>query len=391
MPMLFIRAARRQGRFALLLTVLMLVLASSAAFCADDFKDEINMGKEGAAEVAKQNKFITDEAVVKRVETIGGAVAKVALEREVPASYGNSKVAPFKYSFQVVDDKDVNAFSLPGGLIYINKGLLDYVQSDDEMAGVIAHEIAHASHHHVMQLVKEQRKQMLTLAIAILAGAALGGDAVSELAYGANLVTIAKMSAYGQKAEKDADMTAVEYMVSTKYNPVGMLTFMERLARDEVRKPYIDWGIFRTHPPSVDRAKTISEQIKKHGIKVNRRLVTSFLKVTLKPDDEKDPKSFEILVADMPIMKLADSGGEKAKDRAEELAKKLDAAFLAGAQMRDIKMGITGKFVKIKDEIIIEPTQEDADLVGSTKQQVTADVAKALRKALWQEQLNSSY
>jgi len=369
-----------------------MLLTSSVAFCANDFKDEIDMGKEGAAEVAKQYKFVTDEALVKRVETIGNAVAKAALEHEVPASYGNSKVAPFAYTFQIVDEKDVNAFALPGGFLYVNKGLLDYVQSDDELAGVIAHEIAHASHHHIMQLVKEQNKQMLTMAIAVLAGFALGGgQAAGEMAYGANLVTIAKMSAYGQEAEKDADTTSVEYVSFAKYNPVGMLTFMERLARDEVRKPYIDWGIFRTHPPSYERAKTIYAQIEKHGIKVNRRLVTNYLKVTLKPDDEKDPKSVEVLVADMSIVKLADSGGEKAKARAEELVKKLEVAFLAGAQMRDIKMGVTGKFVKIKDEIILEPTQDDADLVGTTVQKVTADAAKALRKVLWQEQLDSSY
>lgn len=374
-----------------MLLVGLMLLASIAAVWAEDFKEEMDMGKEGAAEVAKQSKFITDEKLVRRVETIGSTIAKVAVEHEVPASYGSSKIAPFKYSFKIIDDKDINAFSLPGGYIYVNKGLLDYVQSDDELAGVIAHEVAHASHHHVMRLVKEQQKQMLTMAIAVLAGAALGGNAVSELAYGANLVTIAKMSAYGQEAERDADRTAVEYMSLAKYNPVGMLTFMERLARDEVRRPYIDWGIFRTHPPSYERARTISQQIEKNGIKVNRRLVTSFLKVTMKPDDEKDPKSFEIVVADVPIIKLADSEGKKAKTRAEEIAKKLDEAFVAGGQMRDVKMGITGKYVKIKDEIVIEPTDDDAKFAGSTIQQLSADAAKALRKVLWQEQLDASY
>jgi Zn-dependent protease with chaperone function len=385
--MSFAHAARR-----LTILLMMLFLASIAAAYADDFEDEIDMGKKGAAEVAKQYKFVTDEKLAKRIEMIGGGLAKVALDREVPASYGNSKIAPFTYKFQVIDDKDVNAFALPGGFVYVNKGLLDYVQSDDELAGVIAHEVAHASHHHIMRLVKEQNKQMLTMAIAILAGYALGGgQTAGELAYGANLVTIAKMSAYGQQAEKDADITAVEYMSFAKYNPVGMLTFMERLARDEIRKPYIDWGIFRTHPPSYERAKTISQQIEKNGIKVNRRLITSYLKVTLKPDDENNPKSVQILVAEMPIIKLADSGGEKAQARAEGMAKRIDAAFLAGAQMRDIRMGITGKFVKIKDEIIIEPTQDDADLAGTTIQKVAADAARSLRKVLWQEQLDSSY
>lgn len=389
----FKRTAPRTGRTGLALVfALLFAFTVLPVYAADDFKEEIDMGKKGAEEVAKTSKFVTDEKAVKRVETIGNAIAKVAVEREVPATYGNSKVAPFKYTFQIIDDKEINAFSLPGGHIYVNKGLLDYVQSEDELAGVIAHEIAHSSHHHVIQLAKEQQKQMLTMAIAILAGAALGGgDAVSEVAYGANLVTIAKMSAYGQNAERDADRTAVEYMTLAKYNPVGMLTFMERLARDEARRPYVDWGIFRTHPESYKRAALLVAQMEKNGIKVNRRLVTAFLKVTVKPDDEKNPKSYEVQVADTPIIRIADADGRKAKDRAGEIAKALDAALLAGAQMRDVKMGITGKYVKIKNEIVIEPAQEDADLAGQTIQTLSGEAAKALRKVLWQEQLDASY
>jgi hypothetical protein len=131
--------------------------------------------------------------------------------------------------------------------------------------------------------------------------------------------------------------------------------------------------------------------MEKNGINVNRRLVTCFLKVTTKPDDEKDPKSVELLVAGTSIMKLADTGDRKAKARADEIAKKLDALFLAGAQMRDVKTGITGKDVRVKGEVVIEPTQDDADLAGTTIQKVSGDAAKALRKVLWQEQLDASY
>ena len=382
---------RRRHLLALLTAAAVYLSCALPLLAADEFKEEIEMGKEGAAAVAKEHKFVTDEKLAKRIQDIGSKLAKVAVEQEVPAAYGKSKVAPFQYNFTIIDDKTINAFSLPGGHIYVNSALLDYTHSDDELAGVLAHEIAHASHHHVLQLAKEQQKQMLTLAIAVIAGAALGGNAVGELAYGANLVTIAKMSAYGQEAEKDADLTAVEYMVRSGYNPVGMLTFMERLARDESRRPSVDWGIFRTHPESYKRASLITQQIEKHGIKVNRRLVTGFLKVTVAADDENDPKWYEVKVADVPIIRLADSDGKKAKARAQEAARKLGECFLDGAQMRDIKMGLTGQYVKIKNEIVIEPTQADADLAATTVQAVAGDAAKALRTVLWQEQLDSSF
>ena len=91
--------------------------------------------------------------------------------------WGSSQLKQFNYTFRVVDDKDVNAYSLPGGFIYVNKGLLDYVHSDDELAGVLAHEITHASHHHMVKLMHEQSKiqNVLLPALARLVGLSHGG------------------------------------------------------------------------------------------------------------------------------------------------------------------------------------------------------------------------
>src|SRR5262249_439382 len=108
---------------------------------------EVKVGRDSAAETEKEVKFITEPAIVERVNRIGQEIAAIANSTEIPATWGDPKVKKFNYSFRVVDDKDVNAFSLPGGFIYVNKGLLDYVHSDDELAGVLAHEVAHAAHH----------------------------------------------------------------------------------------------------------------------------------------------------------------------------------------------------------------------------------------------------
>ena len=389
-----IRGARRPAvGYAVLafLVSCLLLCPTFVAYAADDFAEEVKIGKEAADQVAKEEKFIEDPALVARVETIGNALAKIAVEKEIPATYGNSTVAKFNYSFKVVDDPDVNAFSLPGGFIYVNKGLLDYVQSDDELAGVIAHEIAHASHHHGMQLIKAQQKQMLGVAAAILATAALGGknNDVGDIAYVATLITTAKMSSYGQKAENDADRTAVEYLVGTPYNPVGMLTFMEQLARDEIRKPQVNWGIFATHPASQQRAREIIDALEKQGITINRRQVTKYMRVEVKPIEES--KAASVWVADTEIVRLADSGGEKASARAERVSDMLGSMLLAGARLQDVKVGGGNQYVIVMGQVLITPTEEDATLAGKPVAEVTTSAANALRRALLQELLEQTY
>lgn len=384
--------SRPMGRFGVALTVaIALVCVALPALAGDETEEENKIGKQAAEQVAKESKFIDDPELIKRVETVGKAVAKVATEKEIPATYGKSTVAKFEYTFKIIDDKDVNAFALPGGYVYVNKGLLDYVHSDDELAGVLAHEIAHVAHHHAMQLMKVQQKQMLGMAAAVLAGAALGGSGsdLSSLAYAANLINIARMSDYGQKAETDADRTAVALLAETKYNPVGMLTFMERLAVDEARKPNIEYGIFRTHPYSYSRAGEIIAELKKRNIPVNRRLVTNYMHVEARPVENS--QAYCVTVGSTEIARVADSGGEKASVRADKLAQKLGSLLLAGATIRDVKVGGGGLYVVVMDQVIFAPTQEDADLAGKNVPDTTDSIVNALKRAFLRERLGQSY
>lgn len=374
-----------------LLAVSLLACLMLPAFAATETEEEIQMGKTSALEVAKECKFIDDPVLVKRLETVGGEIAKIAREKEVPATYGKSTVAKFDYSFKIIDDKEVNAFALPGGYVYVNKGLLDYVHSDDELAGVLAHEIAHAAHHHIMQLLKSQQKENTALALAVLVGVAAGakGESLENIAYALTLIRIARMSAYGQDAEYDADRTAVAYMAATKYNPVGMLTFMERLATDEARKPQRDYGLFQTHPESNKRARIIIGEIEKRGLPVNRRLVTTYTSVQVKPVTDSPASS--VWIGDTEIIRLADSGGEKASIRANRTAALLTGALLAGASIRDVKLGSGGQNVVVMGDTVIQPTDDDAALVKSSVPQVCKSSADAIRRALLNEILQRTY
>ena len=371
--------------------LLAVCLAAVPALAGNQFEAEIDAGKKASEQVTKESKFLDDAALLERVRTIGQAVSKIATEKEIKATYGQPTLAKFDYSFKIIDDKDANAFALPGGFVYVNKGLLEYVQSDDELAGVISHEIAHVAHHHGMQLLKTEQKQVTAMILALLVGASAGMDmdAVSQVAQAMTLLRIAKLNTYGQEAEIDADRTAVAYLAETKYNPVGMLTFMERYARDEIRKPQINFGIFATHPPSTDRARWIIDEIEKRKIPINRRMVTTYMKVEIKP--VPDSTASAVWIGDIEIILLADSGGEKSAVRAKHVADKLGNAFLAGAGLRDVKIGGGNKYVAVMDQALISPTEEDAALASSTIAEVVSASATAIRKALLKELLNNKY
>lgn len=364
----------------------------SNSFAASKTKpeEEIKIGADAAVEVAKESKLIDDPALNARVQAIGSAIASVANTKQIKAAYGNSDVYQFNYVFKIVDDKEINAFSLPGGFVYVNKGLLDYVQSDDELAGVLAHEVAHAAHHHAMSLMKTQDKQMMATAIGILVAAGLGAKSndLGNLAQAAQLVSVAKLSAYGQKAEFDADRTAVNFMAGTSYNPAGMLTFMERLARDEIRKPQITYGIFATHPPANLRAAQIIDEMQRLKLPINRRLVTTYMKVQLKQIPNSSAYSIDIMNAE--IVKIADTPTIKASLRAQQVADDLSQALISGARMNNVRIGNNGSAVMIMGKPIICPTDEDAALAGTSIEQMAKSASDAIKKAMLNELLEQS-
>ncbi len=246
---------------------------------------EVKLGRETHEDLLRSGlKLVKDPAVLARVEAIGKKVAAIANAEAVPATYGSSKHVPYEYRFFVVDDDDVNAFSLPGGYIYVNKGILRYAQSDDELAAVIGHEITHAMHHHVAKLQHEQSRLNTQMALGLLAAlvARVPTADTMNLMTGFQLIALQKVNGFGQDAERDADHGGVILTQKAGYNPVGSLTFMERLGRDQKQRPDVELGIFRTHPPEKERATLIKSEIVGMGLPINRREVTNTLRVQVR-------------------------------------------------------------------------------------------------------------
>jgi len=390
---------RRHARALLgLLSVLALFAAQAPAPAfADDKKKapeedpEVRLGRENAAENDRTVKLITDAALLDRVNRIGREIAAIANSEQIPVLWGQPELKKFEYTFKIVQDKDVNAYSLPGGFIYVHTGLLDYIHSDDELAGVLAHEIAHAAHHHMMKLIGEQNKMQRNLILPILLAAILtrsGGQDLGNLLLAGQLYMVAKLNSYGVEAEKDSDQAAVRYLMKTKYNPVGLLTFMERLARDELRGPERELGIFRTHPPSPERARALLALLGEMKIPVHRRDVDPTLSARVGTTTMNGVTLAEVKLNKTVIARLAAAEGQSGEERAKQFSENLNRLLDAGLQMYEVRLNPDKTRVLARSQTLLAFTQADADAQKTTVAQLSQDALSAIKNLLWQDQFN---
>ena len=209
---------------------------------------EVELGRKIARHVEEELEVAADEPLQQRVQAIGKRLVAVCDRRELV------------YSFEVVEDKDVNAFSLPGGYVFINDGLIKETAGDDELAGVIAHEIAHITARHAVKRYESQLGfQLAQLATA----AARQGKAAGGLGIAAQAAQLA----YARQDELEADRLAVKYMKAAGFDPKAMLTFLEKLrVVDRKKRRYLPPGVVRpqyalTHPYVPERLRAVKEAL----------------------------------------------------------------------------------------------------------------------------------
>ena len=344
---------------------------------------EIKIGREAHEEMLKSGmKLISDPAMLSRVTAIGARLANVANKTVIPATYGTENRTPYTYRFHIVDDKDVNAFALPGGWLYVNKGLLDYVQSDDELAGVLAHEVIHAAHHHILKLQKEQDKLNTQLAIGAIAAifAKVPVADTGNLITGLQLVALQKVNGYSQQAERDADGAGFELTRLAGFNPVGALTFMERLARDQRNRPEVDLGIFRTHPPEKQRVASLKSKLDLAAIPINRRQTTNQLRLSVLPAKNQSV-IFELQLDGRVVLTSTD------KAYLTQVSSVLDKALDVPTELFDVTKSASS--VLIRGNIVF--TIRSSDLKLGQNPETVADKARdAIRAALFKVSLDGN-
>jgi beta-barrel assembly-enhancing protease len=198
---------------------------------------EVRQGRELAAEVDRQAKFIEDPMITEYVNRVGQNIVL----------HSDAKV-PF--TIKVIDSDEVNAFALPGGFFYVNKGLLLAADNEAELAGVMAHEIAHVAARHA---VENQTKASLLEYLAIGGSIFLGGIPGMIYQNTAGLGLLGLFMKFSRGAEEEADKLGVQYMYAAGYDPGAMATMFEKLEAKNKKKPGFISRAFSTHPAPPDR------------------------------------------------------------------------------------------------------------------------------------------
>src|SRR4029450_12656098 len=198
---------------------------------------EVRQGRELAAEVDRQAKFIEDPMITEYVNRVGQNIVL----------HSDAKV-PF--TIKIIDSHEVNAFALPGGFFYVNKGLLLAADNEAELAGVMAHEIAHVAARHA---VENQTKASLLEYAALGASIFLGGIPGMIYQNTAGIGLLGIFMKFSRSAEEEADKLGVQYMYAAGYDPGAMATMFEKLEAKNKKKPGFIARAFATHPAPPDR------------------------------------------------------------------------------------------------------------------------------------------
>lgn len=205
---------------------------------------EIALGKQLADEVEKTSKIVTDPVVSEYVNRVGQNLVR-------------SSDAKVPFTIKVIDNEEVNAFALPGGYLYVNTGLIKLAENESELAGVLAHEIAHvAARHGTRQATRGQITNLATIPLVFLGGWA--GYGIRQAAGLAVPLTFLKFS---RGFEEEADYLGVQYLYAAGYDPNSMVEFFERLKAQEKKKPGTFAKVFSSHPTNEKRIQKVQKSI----------------------------------------------------------------------------------------------------------------------------------
>lgn len=207
---------------------------------------EINIGKNIAAEISKNQPAVTEKKAVELVRAIGRRLSAVSERKDI------------EYRFFILADKELNALSLPGGFIYINKGLLDILNAD-ELAFVLGHEIGHVTARHAVKKIQSNMAyQMLTN--IVFAGMENRANSLVNIAKSANIAYNLIALGYSREDEYESDRLGVKYALKAGFNPYASLSSLEKLKNNQIQESKI-LIYLKTHPYVDDRISALKKNI----------------------------------------------------------------------------------------------------------------------------------
>jgi Zn-dependent protease with chaperone function len=235
-----------------------------AKSCATPQQD-LELGQQAAAEAEKQFQILNDRNIQEYLIRVGQNLAQYAPGERFP------------YSFKVVNASEINAFALPGGPTYVNRGTIEAARNEAELAGVMAHEIAHvALRHGTANVCRAQQYQGVVGILGAVLGNGIGG-ALGTL--GGSILAGSAMMKNSREAETDADVLGSQMMARAGYDPIAMADFFETLAGEQTREPGKLERWFSDHPQPRDRRDRIKKEAQLLNYRGGSREVGGFAQV----------------------------------------------------------------------------------------------------------------
>jgi predicted Zn-dependent protease len=214
--------------------------------CSVSQDQEVELGRRNAEAVRAQLPLVQDPVSTGYVQQLGLSIARTTSR------------ADLDWRFNIVDSREVNAFALPGGFIYVNRGLIERTEQLDELAGVLGHEIGHVVQRHSVEQIEKQTKT----GVAVELGCRLTDLCNSDVARAAIQVGGAALFArYSRQDEAEADSVAVQFVIDAGIDPRGIPTLFQRLIEERRRSPARIEAFFASHPLEEDRIVATEREI----------------------------------------------------------------------------------------------------------------------------------
>ncbi len=350
--------------------------------------EEEKEGRDAARDIAKHEKLEHGTPLVLKVQAIGAKIAAVADTQRVKAGFGTDEVLPFHYTYHVIDSKDINAFSLPGGFIYIYTGLLSRLTSDDQIAGVLGHETAHAAHHHVPALEHQANKMGRDMVAGLIAALVLHVPP-ADMANGAaaaQYVGEAQLNnKFSETAEEDADHTGMVFMQKAGFNPVGMYSLLQQLKKVDDASPDVQEGFLQDHPLTSQRLAAARSELAMLEVPVdahNLREASGTMLANVIDDGGSSATTADVRLGSNPVFRVSAAD----KTAAEQAANRLNDLLDHNLQLYEVKAD--GPNLIARGETLIAFSNADAAAQaqpGASPDALAASAAKTIRDLIWSQ------
>ncbi len=234
----------KKNKLYLIILIFLLILIRQNFVSALSIEEEEKIGEEFVISVKQQLQVTDDPFITEYINDLGQFLVQSVETR------------PFKFRFYVVKNEDLNAFAGPGGHVFVFTGLIRAMNDVDELAAVIAHEIAHVTHRHISQQISQNSKLSIASMLGVLAGALIGGDAAQAVMMGSMGAAQQKQLSYSRDAERQADQSGFKYSAKSGFDPSAIKRALLKLQEGNLLANEVP-AYLLTHPMGPERASNI--------------------------------------------------------------------------------------------------------------------------------------